>query len=159
MIDFFLAGVCFGISIILHIHLHTVLTRWGVRTIKSMAVFLVGLTLYLGATFLLRDSISLVWSTTLFYSLLTGIYAVFYTAPLLTYDSPTTKIYRLLRAKRNREKAQILAVFTKKEILFDRLGELKNAGLIRENDEGFSLTKKGWRYGWWIQGYKRILYG
>lgn len=135
----------FAVMVILHVCLHRALARWGIVTVKTIAIYSLGFFLPLPLTGIML------------YGLLVGGYLLFFLSYYWEGQSPSAKILAVVKAHGAREYHQILARFSNKELFDTRLKVLEQSGYIRKRQGVYVVQCKGALLVKLFTGYRTLL--
>jgi len=147
----FLPIAIFITSAFVHILVFRILKKFKIISFKSTAVFLIGLVINI---FWLKFPLSAVF----LYLLLSGIYILFLTGPILGDPSPSFIILSLLRRKKMMDKNEILASFSDRNLVGKRITSLTSAKLIVKKGHKYYVTKRGMKMAAIVNGYRNIFH-
>ena len=148
------------IATILVIICHRILKAHGIRTPKTLLIFLFGL-LILTAVILFRiyqggSSASMPLSAVLLYIALTVPTVTFLTTPVLGEQGPTSKILSLFRQRPLWRSPDIVSHFSDQEVYERRLKSLIDAGIARVRRGNYRLTERGAVVYRWLRLYSLL---
>lgn len=145
----FLPIAIFLASAFVHLLVFRILKKFKIISFKSTAVFLIGLVINI---FLLRSPLSAVF----LYLLLSSIYIIFLTGPILDYPSPSFTILSRLGSKKMMDKKEIMASFSDWNLVGKRTASLISAKLVVKKGHKYYVTKRGMKMTAIINGYRNI---
>ncbi len=155
MIFLLIAVSFFMVCILLHIQLHNFLAKRNIMTLKTVYIFIAGALLlavtlqtlgpFVRSITAISDAIKepLFFSSLCLYILLSVSFTIFFASPFLGDESPSSKIYLLLKKNGTMTKEELLSYFTDKEIVLKRIDNLIFVGWIEVKNNHLRVTKKG----------------
>lgn len=161
MIYLLSAFIWLSASIALHIVINKIRLIVGIPLVVTLCVFFIGL---IGCTLtnmwilsLGVSRIALPYTSIALYLFCSLAYLSIAGAPILGYESPTTKILIGLRRKGPLTEKQILSLFTYDEVIGKRINGLIQSKWIAEYNNTFSVTKRGNHIASFFIAYRRLL--
>jgi len=155
MIYILISLVVFICTTIVHVFLHRLLTKLGIRTFKSVSIYGMGL-IFLIFLFSFNIPASLFpdkpgtlmnlpipITAIVLYSLLSILNIMFFTSPYMNNTSPSYKIFLQIRQSRGLSKQEIVRSFSDQELIGKRLNNLVLDGYLQKNKKRFKILPKG----------------
>ena len=155
MNDIFVAFVTFVAAFLLQAVIHRVLIFFGKRSLLSLGVYplsWVGLIGY----FFTRQSV-LPFTSLLFFGLLTCVYTILFLSIYLHQNSPSTKMYVLIRKNRSMSIKDILKHFSEEEMIAPRLADLARTGYISKQKGIYRVLSSGKKVDKYLSFYRKLL--
>jgi len=153
MISLLVSVGSFFVTIAVHVLLHRVLARWGIRTVKTIMVYAVGVGILT----------AIVWSRPFaltaiaLYSVLVAAFLLYFLSFFVDAESPSAKLMGVLKKHGPLEEKQIVKFFSDKEIFEGRLAMLAQTGYIVQRNSRYIATKKGMVIARLFERYRKIL--
>ncbi len=147
----FLPIAIFITSAFAHVLVFRILKKFKIVSFKSTTVFLIGLIINI---FWLKLPLPAVF----LYLLLSGIYIIFLTGPILGDPSPSFTILTKLRKKKMMDKKEIMAGFSDWNLVGKRIAGLTSAKLIVKKGHKYFVTKRGREMAAIVNGYRNFLH-
>ncbi|MDX1372901.1 MAG: hypothetical protein R3321_10545 [Nitrososphaeraceae archaeon] len=143
MLGLFLTFIIFIFTVVLHIILHRILVLFGKVTFKTVLIFpiifLVNLYIQL---FVIKNN-SYPWTSIILFSFFTLDYLTQIASPYLGDEGPSSRILLFVLNKKLVAKAEILKIFSDKEMIIKRLDDMVKAGWIEKRNNSYKMLKKG----------------
>lgn len=167
MFDLLLSFIIYFIAIVLHIVVHRLLVSKGIVTFKTISIF--GAALILNAWILLAfalegfTSMHLLLSIRLpLFALVSSflamlLYVLFFTSPFWGEESPSIKIFFLVKRNKRMLRSTIMNNFTNDDIINKRLNFLVNSEHISQRKNVYYANLKGKKLLTLIEIYRKIL--
>lgn len=149
------------VSVIVHVLIHRILRQRGIRTFKTVLVFLIGFIVNTAILFYLAGApgcgLKLPLTAGVLFALLSSLYVIFYTSPYLGDESPATKVIAILGVKKKMNSLQIMGEFSDSQLIIKRLNDLKRDGLVEMKNNRYCCTDKGMKLVDLIDMYRKLL--
>lgn len=150
----------------LHIFLFRFLAQRGVKTLRTVGVYLFGfiISLFIFGFFqTLANPKTIFWwplplTSIVLYSQLSFLYLIFFTSPYLGDESPAAKIIFLVKKNGRLSYEKIKREFSDEELVIKRLDDLVKSGLIIRQKDNYYSAKSGQRLARIINFYRRLLH-
>ena len=149
MIYSLIGPTVFIIITIVHIFLHRLLAKKGIRTFKSVYIYGLGLILLI--------SLSAPATGTVLYSVLSILNIIFFTSPYMGNISPSYKIMLTIKESHGLSKQAILKQFSDQELIGKRLDNLVLDGFLQKKEKLFKILPKGEKIISFIDFYRSCL--
>src|SRR3989338_4400467 len=140
VLSILLAFVSYLICVFTHVRLHRHLVRIEKKTFASVGVFFIGLIFHTIIAFLF---VSLPWTSTVLYGLLSWFHIIVFTESYYGDMGPSRKILAMLRKKHAMTYHGIVTLFSDQVLIENRIHNLQRDGLIRGKNGHLWATKRG----------------
>lgn len=91
------------------------------------------------------------------YALLSMGYLIFFIAPFLGEESPTSLLLVMLLKKKRATETEIISAFSDSELILKRLEKLKEQGFIKLRNKNYSINRRGLRIAYLVNMYRKLL--
>jgi hypothetical protein len=145
--------LAFIVTIIIHLLFCRILLVFGKKSIKSLGIFIVCLIFYISFLHVMNKSvffsqkglwyIPLPWVSVVFYILLLLFYFIYFMSTFSGEESPSLKLYSLLKNGQQLSLSQIVHEFPKVEMIDMRLRSLESGKFIMQKKNNFTVLKRG----------------
>jgi len=152
MVYLFSSLVFFLLSIFFHVILSHILLYFGKKSILLVSVFAVGGLIHVAVTYVLAGQpekfdglffFPLSVSSSMLYFLFVFIYLVYFLATYSGEESPSLKLFYLLRDEKGRSFSEIKREFPKKEMIDMRIKSLVTGKFVKQNKDKYLILSRG----------------
>lgn len=169
MRDILLSVAVFFVTAILHVIMHRVLKKFRIVTFKTTLVFTAGFILNLSLLYFFRPQINafqtgnLWWfistplSALAFYVCFSFVYVLFFTSPYWGEESPSFRIFFLIKKFGQMSQADLLKYFSNEDFIQKRLQDLELEGFTGKKGDKYYLEARGRGLLNLIETYRKIL--
>jgi len=166
-VEFTLLFFCF--TCVVQLMIHRILMIIGKRTFATVHVLTVGCMINATVIYFLYRSLSPIsqngslWfypipvSASVLYILLYFAYIIYSVSPYLGQEGPTSRILMLFRKHQKLTEQQLIAAFTDKEIIFDRIDDLVRSKCVTKRGTYILLSPVGSIIARGILKYRTVL--
>jgi hypothetical protein len=166
MVSILIAGLVFTITLIIHILVSRIFRLFGIKTMKLLLIFGLGLIVFNRFFVSIIQPVSLGYkglffvplpiSAIFFYILLFMFYLIYYLSTYSGETGPSIKLYLIMRRYGKRSLSQIQNEFPEKDFIHKRLASLVNSGFIIKNNRIYTASPQGKRFVQLIGFYRFI---
>ena len=162
--------ISFLLTVTAHILIHRFLAKYKIITFKTTVVFIIGFSINTLLIFLkvtkCSDEIiclnnwwtfSIPVTSSILYILLVFDYLAFFASPYLGDESPSSKIFLLVRKKKTATFAQIINTFSNQELISKRIDDLVRSKLVEKSGNQIVISDRGKTFLKIMNLYRKLL--
>lgn len=149
----------FLLMLMVHLSLHKLLARFGIKSFWTETIFFFGFILYIFIILpkIPDTSLPLPLTSAIFYLCLTGFHFVYYVSTLSGERSPSAEIFFLLRYKKVTRYKDIIGKFSDTELIKYRLNSLIKSHLVKKKGDRYFILPKGKKIVFAVNLYRQLL--
>lgn len=141
MVTLLISMLIFVWCIFGHVILHRIFSSLGIRTAKTITIYILSLAFLIMVIF--RFNMPLPLTSIAIYSVMTLVYLLFFLSFYLDAESPSAKLVSLLQKEHKLRYTEILKRFSREELFRRRLDLLRHSGYISVRNHIYRIEPKG----------------
>lgn len=168
MVYILISIILFILTVIIHIFTHRILVKVGVVTFKTVGVFLIGFLInFITIIFYYNKNKSnmrgelwlmpIPFTAVVLYGLLLLVYFALFTGPCWGEESPSSKIFLMVKKKKGMNIAEIKNNFRNEDLVMRRIDDLIGVNWLEKQKGKYKVTSRGKLILKFIIFYRKIL--